>query len=265
MARTAVRLIKIWLMVAKRAAQTYLLNSLATMLFLVGKVVRFLLFFAFLFAVLSSGQTLAGYNREQVIFFFLVFNLVDIMVQFFFRGVYQFRPLVVSGNFDLDLLKPLPSFFRPIFGWTDIFDFITLIPLWLYFFWFVFNQQLFSGWLNLILFFLLLGNALILAFAFNLLLCAVCVLTTEIDHLVWVYRDLTSMARFPTDIYRQGIQTALTFTVPVIILITVPAKALLGVLAWPWLVGSFLITGLFLGVAVKLWRYALSQYASASS
>jgi len=104
------KLLRIWFMVAKMAARTYLLNLLATLLFLVGKVVRFLLFFAFLFAVLSSNNTLAGYNREQVIFFFLVFNLVDIMVQFFFRGVYQFRP---------------------IFGWTDIFDFITLIPLWL--------------------------------------------------------------------------------------------------------------------------------------
>lgn len=252
-------------MVAKRAAQTYFLNSLATTLFLVGKVVRFLLFFVFLFAILSSSKNLAGYNREQVIFFFLIFNLVDIMVQFFFRGVYQFRPLVVSGNFDLDLLKPLPSFFRPIFGWTDIFDFITLIPLWLYFFWFVFSNHLFPDTASFILFFLLLLNSLFLAFAFNLLVCAVCILTTEIDHLVWVYRDLTSMARFPTDIYQRGIQAALTFTIPVIILITVPAKALLGVLSWPWIAGSFLITGLFLGVSIKLWRYALSQYSSASS
>lgn len=252
-------------MVASRTAQTQLLTNWAGILFVIGKIVRFLLFFVFLFAVLSGTDSLAGYSREQVILFFLVFNLVDIGVQFLFRGVYQFRPLVVSGSYDLDLLKPLPSFFRPIFGWTDILDFLTLIPLWIYFVWFIFKYQLFDGWHNLVLFFLILLNSLILAFAFHLFVCAVCLLTTEIDHLVWVYRDLTSMARFPTDIYAKGIQWLLTFTIPVIILITVPAKALLGVLTWPGVLGSFLAGGLFLLVCLRFWRYSLVRYTSASS
>lgn len=162
--------------------------------------------------------------------------LVDAMVQFLFRGVYHFRSLVVSGNYDLDLLKPLPSFFRPIFSHTDLADFVTLIPLWIYFLWFVFTNHLFTGLGDLILFFFLLGNSLILAFAFHLFICAICVLTTEIDHLIWVYRDLTSMARFPTDIYQKFIQGILTFTIPVVILFTVPAKALLGLLSWPWII-----------------------------
>ena len=129
------KFIKVWLLVSSRAAQAQLLTSRAGVLFLIGKVVRFLLFLIFILTILTSAKTLAGYNREQVIFFFLVFNLVDIMVQFLFRGVYQFRFRVVSGDYDLDLVKPLPSFFRPIFGWTDILDLITLIPLWGYFLW----------------------------------------------------------------------------------------------------------------------------------
>lgn len=265
MGRMVVKLVKVWLMVASRAAQSQLLTSWAGVLFLIGKIVRFLLFFVFLFAVLSSSKTLAGYSREQVIFFFLVFNLVDIMIQFLFRGVYVFRPLVVSGGYDLDLLKPLPSFFRPLFGWTDILDFITLVPLWVYFLWFVFAHQFFITPLALILFFLLLVNSLILAFAFHLFVCGICVLTTEIDHLVWIYRDLTNMARFPTDIYQRGIQAVLTFTIPVVILITIPAKALLGLLSWQWLILSLVISGLFLWGSLRFWKYALTQYSSASS
>lgn len=259
------KLIKVWLMVASRAAQTQLLTGWGGILFLLGKIVRFLLFFVFLFAVLSSAQNLAGYSREQAILFFLVFNIIDISVQFLFRGVYQFRPLVVSGEYDLDLLKPLPSFFRPLFGWADILDFITLIPLWIYFLIFIVRYQLFPGILAIVLFFILLLNSLAIAFGFNLLVCSVCVLTTEIDHLVWVYRDLTNMARFPTDIYTKGVQLVLTFTIPVIILITVPAKALLGLLSWQWIAGAFLISGLFLFGSVKFWKYALRQYSSASS
>jgi len=259
------KLIKIWLMYTLNALQSDLLTTWAGVLFIIGKIVRFLLFFVFLFAILSAAKTLAGYNREQVIFFFLVFMLVDAMVQFLFRGVYHFRSLVVSGDYDLDLLKPLPSFFRPIFGHTDLADFVTLIPLWVYFLWFVFTNHLFTGIGDLILFFLLLFNSLILAFAFHLFICAICVLTTEIDHLVWVYRDLTSMARFPTDIYQKAIQGILTFTIPVVILITVPAKALLGLLSWPWIALAFGISGLFLWGSLKFWRYALSKYSSASS
>jgi len=259
------KLIKIWLMYTSRAAQSALLTTWAGVLFIIGKIVRFMLFFVFLFAVLSAARNLADYNREQVIFFFLIFNLVDVMIQFFFRGVYHFRPSVVSGEYDLDLLKPLPSFFRPIFGYTDILDFVTLVPLWIYFLWFVFVNHLFTGVGDLILFFLLLGNALILGFAFHLLVCAVCVLTTEIDHLVWVYRDLTNMARFPTDIYQKFIQGILTFTIPVIILFTVPAKALLGLLSWQWVILAFGISGIFWYGSMKFWKYALSKYSSASS
>lgn len=258
------RLIKLWFLMAKTAAQSQLTTFWAGVFFILGKVVRFLFLFLFLFSVLSQSQTLAGYNRDQVILFFLVFNLVDITVQFFFRGVYLFRPLVVRGDFDLDLLKPYPSFFRPLFGWSDILDFITLVPLWVYFLWFVFSNHLFSVF-QFLSFLVLLFNSLILAFAFHLFVCAVCVLTTEIDHLIWVYRDLTGMARVPTDIYQRGIRYLLTFTVPVVILITVPAKGLMGILSWWGAILSFIICGLFLFGSLKFWRYALSQYSSASS
>jgi len=259
------RLTRVWLMFASRAAQAQLLNHWGGLLFLLGKVIRFLLFFVFLFTVLSSTKNLAGYNREQVIVFFLVFNLMDIVVQFLFRGVYHFRSRVVSGDYDLDLLKPLPSFFRPIFGWTDILDFITLVPLSGYFFWFLANSHFLPGFSNLIVFLILLLNGLILSFAFHLFVSSICVLTTEIDHLVWVYRDLTSMARFPTDIYQKGMQAILTFVVPVVILVTVPAKALLGIFSWQGMIWAIVVSLIALVISLKFWYYSLRRYSSASS
>jgi ABC-2 type transport system permease protein len=258
------RLFKIWLLITSRVAQSQLINPWSALLFILGKLVRFFLFFVFLFRILSTSGNLGGYGRETVIVFFLVFNLIDILTQFLFRGVYRFRPLIVSGDYDLDLLKPLPSFFRPVFGWTDILDLVILIPLWLYFFWFLSINNYLSP-LNLLLFSALAVNSLFLSFAFHLFICAVCILTTEIDHLVWVYRDLTSMARFPTDIYPRLIQNILTFTIPVVILITIPAKALLGFLSWPWVILSFAVGGLSLWGAFKFWHYALGRYSSASS
>ena len=164
------KLVKVWLMIASRVAQTQLLTSWGGYLFLAGKIIRFLLYFVVLFSVLSKAVFLAGYQREQVILFFLVFNLVDVTTQAFFRGVYRFRPLVVRGNFDLDLLRPLPSFFRPVFGWTDIWDLITLIPLLGYFAWFVSKNYLLSDYSTLGSFVLVFLSSLVLAFSFHLLI-----------------------------------------------------------------------------------------------
>jgi len=247
------------------AAQSQLLTSKGGILFLIGKVARLVFFFIFLYSVLSGVGSLAGYSREQVILFFLVFNIVDIVIQFLFRGAYVFRPLIISGNYDLDLLKPLPSYFRPLFGWTDILDLITLLPLLIFTAWYIFTHQLLASPSSFILFLFLLANSILLGFAFHLLVCSIGVLTTEVDHLIWVYRDLTGMARFPTDIYGKGVRLALTFIIPVVVLITMPAKALLGVLSPAAIIFSFLVGILASYFSLKFWFFSLKKYTSASS
>ncbi len=247
------------------AAQSQLLTSKGGILFLIGKVVRFVFFFVFLYSVLSGVGSLAGYSREQVILFFLVFNIIDIIIQFLFRGVYVFRPLLISGNYDLDLLKPLPSYFRPLFGWTDILDLITLFPLLIFSFYYIFTNQLLVSSMSIILFVLLLLNSVLLGFAFHLLVCSIGILTTEVDHLIWIYRDLTGMARFPTDIYGKGVRSVLTFVIPVIVLITIPTKALLGLLSPGVIIISFLIGILASCFSLKFWFWAVKKYSSASS
>jgi ABC-2 type transport system permease protein len=242
------RLVKVWFLLAKNAAQEQLVSSLAGVIFIVGKILRFLFLVIFLFSVLSQAETLAGYSREQVILFFLVFNIVDIVTQFLFRGAYHFRPLITSGDYDMVLLKPLPSFFRPIFGYTDFLDLITLIPLWFFFIWYVFTHQLFASFGHLVLSLILLLNSFVLGFSFHLIVCGVGIMTTEVDHLLWIYRDVTSMARFPTDIYREAIRWLLTFSIPVVILFTIPAKVLMGLLSWPWVLFAVVISVFSSGV-----------------
>ena len=259
------KIIKIWLRVSLMAVQGQLLNGYASLLFITGKIVRFALYFIFLSAILSGSASLLIYTKEQAIFFFLSFTFFDTLIQTIFRGIYQFRPLVVSGDFDLDLLKPLPSYFRPLFGWVDILDAITIIPFSIYTLWFVLNNQLIAGWSSVLLFLILLINSFLLAFAINLIIASIGILTTEIDHLIMIYRDVEAMARFPTDIYKPLIQTGLTFIIPITILITVPTKALLGIVSWNLFVVALGVTLFFLLFSVKFWQYALSKYTSASS
>lgn len=253
-----------WLM-SKMVILPDLMQPSAAILFIIGKVVRFAFYFLFLFSVISGIDNFVGYSKVEVIWFFLVFNLIDVTIQFLFRGVYHFRYLVVSGNFDLELLKPLPSFFRPLFGHIDIIDFITLVPLTGFSIWYVIHHKLVSGPMSIIYFLLLFIASLLIGFAFHLFVSSICVLTTEIDHLIWIYRDVTAMARFPTDIYQGAIRFLITVVIPVVLLITFPAKALLGLIS-PFQVGLSLTISLILaGLSLKFWYWSLKHYSSASS
>lgn len=259
------KLFRVWLLSTRNVILSQMTTGYAAIFFTLGKIVRFLFFFAFIFVVVRSTNFLAGYNSHQVIFFFLAFNIVDISTQFLFRAVYGFRPLVVRGEFDFYLVKPLPSFFRPLFAWADVLDLAVLIPLWIFSFYFIFRYDLISQPIHLVYFLVLYLASLMIGFAFHLFVVSICVLTTEIDHMILVYRDLINMARFPTDIYPQGVRWVLTFVIPVALMITIPAKALLGLVSF-WGIAAVLIASLVLALAsFRFWKFALTRYSSASS
>jgi ABC-2 type transport system permease protein len=257
--------LKIWWLMAKMAILPDWNQPQAAILFIIGKIARFVFYYVFIFSVLSGTEQLAGYSQAEVIFFFLIFNLVDVTIQFLFRGVYHFRYLVVSGDYDLELVKPLPSFFRPLLGHMDVMDFVTLIPLTGFIIYFVAVHGLLANLGALIMFFLLFISSIVIGFAFHLAVCGVAIITTQIDHLIWVYRDLTEMARFPTDIYNQNLRYILTFAFPVVLLITFPAKALLGLLSWTTVIVTIAVSGFLAFLSLKFWQWSLKQYSSASS
>jgi len=255
-------LFRVWRRVAKMVVLPDLLQTASGLLFIVGKLVRFALFFFFIFAVVQKTNSLAGYSPAQIILFFLIFTLIDAVLQFFFRGVYYFRPLVLLGNFDLDLLKPLPSFFRPLFGHPDFLDLVTLFPFTGVIIWFICKNNLWGGWSALAIFFLLFLGSLLLGFAFHLFTCSICLLTTNIDHLIWVYRDLVGMGKFPVDIYRGVVRFLLTFVFPVALLVTLPAKGLLGLVSWPVAWGGLAVGALLAFLSWRFWHFALHRYES---
>lgn len=119
--------------------------------------------------------------------------------------------------------------------------------------------------INIILYLGLVVNAFIIALSFHILVLSIGVLTTEVDNTIMLYRDLTLMGRVPVDIYLEPIRGILTFIIPVGIMMTFPAKALMGFLSIEAVLLSFLMAAFFLLSSIKLWRLALRNYSSASS
>lgn len=241
-----------------------LLTPWATIGFFCGKVIRFLLFFIFLFSVFGNKSVLLSYSREQIIIFFLVFNIVDISGQFLFRGVYMFRTLVISGNYDFDLLKPLPSFFRPLFGWSDIIDLGTLIPLWVLF-GVYYGTHFPLNFEGIFVFSILFASSMVFIFAIHLLVASLAILTESGDQLLWIYRDTLEMSKFPTDIYKGLVRYVITYIIPIVLVVTIPAKGLLGLLDVPIIMVSVITSVLCAFLSMWIWKFSVTRYASASS
>lgn len=258
--------LRVWFQWAHASFATVLVASrFSAILFLLGKVIRFFFFLLVLLMFVGKAKALVGYTLHQAIFFYLVFNLVDISTQLFFRGVYWFRGRLVSGRFDFAMTRPISPLFDTLCSHPDPLDLFTLIILVVFMVLFVLQTNLAANLISVLLFLLLLVSGFILGFAFHILVAAFGMITLEIDNIIWIYRDLTSMGRIPIDVYTTPIRALLTFIAPVGIMMTFPAKALMGLLSWQWVILSFIMSGVFLWGSLRFWKYALTHYSSASS
>ncbi|KKP47740.1 MAG: hypothetical protein UR39_C0003G0142 [Candidatus Woesebacteria bacterium GW2011_GWA1_33_30] len=257
------RYLRVYIKMATNSFVVWLARRSAFIIFLIGKIVRYSFYFGFLIFLVKSTNGFAGYTGNQILFFTATYVLIDTLAQFLFRSVYSFRQLVVSGDLDLVLVKPINPLFRSLFGGADPVDLITLPAI---IFVVVYIGSLLSPTLlHTTYYILLVINGLVISASFHIAVLSLGIITMEIDHTVMIYRDLVSMGRLPIDIYKEPFKSLLTFIVPVGVMVTIPAKALIG-LVGPVGVVSSLIFGLaLLFFSIKFWHYALKKYTSASS
>lgn len=255
--------LKIWFLMNKNSFQAVLTHKSILLMFTIAKLLRFGFFLAFLFFLVRGTQNLAGYSSQQAIFFFMTFNLVDVISQFLFREVYRFRPQVVSGDFDLVLVKPMNALFRALLGGADPIDLITIPPLVIAVY--LIGSPLNPDTLQIVSYVALILNGILIAMAFHIAVISLAIITLEIDHTIMIYRDLMNLGRFPVDIYKQPLQGVLTYLIPVGIMITLPAKALMGLVS-PWgVISSFVLGIVAILLSLRFWNFAITKYTSASS
>jgi ABC-2 type transport system permease protein len=104
-----------------------------------------------------------------------------------------------------------------------------------------------------------------MAFSLHLMIAGFSIITTEIDSLVMIYRSFSNAATVPTDIYSSILRFLLNYVIPITVIFTLPAKALLNILTPPGVLYSFVFTYSFLFFSLWFWKYSLRHYTSASS
>ncbi|HEX4048577.1 MAG TPA: ABC-2 family transporter protein [Elusimicrobiota bacterium] len=255
---------RIWVRTASMAMQAQLTYRLGSFGFLAGKMIRLVFFFAFIVAIFGHVQTVAGYDLIQTALFFLTFNVVDMTAQIFFRGVYGARRIVTEGDFDFYLVQPCSPLFRMVCSTVDFLDIVTLVPV-LAMVGVVFARLPPLGWERYAAYAVLVVNGVALVFSLHVFVAGLAVRTQELENAIWIYRDVMFMGKFPVDVYAPAVRWALTFGIPIAVMTSFPAKALLGLLSPAWAAYALALTAVFLALSARYWSGSVARYTSSSS
>ncbi len=110
---------------------------------------------------------------------------------------------------------------------------------------------------------LLLGVATLLLYSLWILIISAAFIVVKVDNLTYLFTSIFDAARWPSSVFRGPVKFFFTFVIPLAVMTTYPAEALLGRLELQTL--GFAIAGslTFAGVARAVWLQSIAHYSSA--
>jgi ABC-2 type transport system permease protein len=112
---------------------------------------------------------------------------------------------------------------------------------------------------------LLLACAAVTLYSIWILVVAAAFYVVKVDNLSYLFSSIFDAARWPASVFRGVLRVVFTFVVPLALMTTFPALALLGRLDAVTAAGALLGAALFAGFARAVWVRSIAHYTSASS
>ncbi len=116
-----------------------------------------------------------------------------------------------------------------------------------------------SGYLVLVI------ASLLIFYSFNLILMTTGIWLVRVDNLWVLGETLTQISRFPIDIYSMGLRRVFVYFIPLAFIATIPSSQLKNGFDPRMVVLGVVWALAFMAIARWFWRFALTQYTSASS
>jgi ABC-2 type transport system permease protein len=111
----------------------------------------------------------------------------------------------------------------------------------------------------------LLGAACAILYAITILTVAAAFVVVRIDNLTYLFSSIFDAARWPASVFRGALRVVVTFVVPLAMMTTWPAEALLGRGSLAHVPLAVVFAAALMGAGRFAFRRALSRYTSASS
>jgi ABC-2 type transport system permease protein len=234
------------------------------------EVIWLLLMLVFYRTVFARTSMVAGWGEGEYLFFVgCYFALAGIVETFFLSACNEFADLVRNGDLDFLLLQPIDEQFlitcRSI-DWAAAVNPVMGAA--------VMGLALHEiGWafdpVRAALFVALFGCGVALTYSFLVMLTATSVWLVRNQSLYEMWWLFTSLMRYPREIFKGPLAGPLgvvfTFVIPVMLVISMPAEAMVKALAPGTVAFTLAVTALLLVGSRRFFRLALRRYRSASS
>jgi ABC-2 type transport system permease protein len=225
---------------------------------------------AFYRVVFARTSTVAGWTEPQYLFFVgCFFALNGLIEMLFLENCNEFAELVRTGDLDALLLKPIDEQFlitcRRIDWGTGpnvlmgaAVMGVSLAQM---------SWRFDAGRLLTFLATFTCGTAI--AYSFMLLLTSLSVWMVRNQSLMEMWWLFSSLARYPKEIFAGPWAAPLgaffTYCLPILVVVNVPANAMVRVLDPAMVALTVVSTAVLLGISRRFFHYALRSYRSASS
>lgn len=218
------------------------------------------------FEVLFRHTKLIGnWNIEQMRVFLGVVFVADALYMIIFAdNMDQFSERIRKGDLDLLLVKPINSQFMISLqkAATAMTSNLIMGTSWLIFS--ILQLPEFS-WIRLLWLIVLIPCGLVAMYSIRFSIAATAVIFTRSENLQFMWYQIYKLGLRPDHIYFPWMKWLLLTVLPVGLIASVPARALLEEPNWSLFAWVITLSGILLYLSNKFWKYALRFYSSASS
>jgi ABC-2 type transport system permease protein len=218
----------------------------------------------------GNTQRIAGWTESQYFFFVgCYFALEGLIETLFLENCAEFTELVRTGNLDLYLLRPIDEQFmiscRKI-DWSTVPNVLmgAAVMGWALYD----NPDWYWDPVRAGAFVLVFGCTVGLAYSFLLVLTSTAVWLVRNQSLLEMWWLVTSLMRYPKEIYRgwaEPIAKFFTFVLPILLIVNMPAQTMVKVFDWRNVALTAVATVCTLALSRWVFLRALRSYRSASS
>ena len=216
--------------------------------------------------IFSYVDVLGDFNQQAVIIFLIVMYLTDTVFVFFFgSNTFTLNTMVVKGELDFVLIKPVNSQFFLSLRYVSSYAIVSFVILFCLLLKLLYDYHGQFYFMDLIIFIISFAMGILIFYCIEFIISCLVFWYRNFSVGGWLSSEMTKYSRRPDSIYK-GKFRRIVFTIfPMAMITSVPARTLI---FGPdiYLLGSqFLVTIVFLCLTRLIWIRGVKLYESASS
>ena len=237
--------------------------------FIGGIIVDFIFYgthFFFFSIIFSYVDSLLEFTKHDVMIFLIITFLSDTCYMFFFSGnLMKMNQLIVKGDLDFFLLKPISSQFLVSFRYVKSYTIISLFILGILLLNLCLQSTRDITFINFIFFSFSFTLGLALWACFDFCISCLSFWFKNFSTGGWFSHEVMKFSMRPDTIYTGWLRKSLFTILPMAFITSVPSRILLYGPSQDYLIGQVCVTIMFLCLARLMWKKGVAKYESASS